>query len=179
MLERLVRDGPKSGSLRMFFHLPMPYLSIPALNASSSSLVHFIFWCPMANTTVSTTTTTTTQISISLFSTHIYTSSFHGIIQFLCEVKFRKIKCKHRDRDSDSRMFFTRWLKLEYGWKITSIMAVLVREIPVGIYMSTQLGGIWTGEFLPVFSFHFIFFSNYFFFVLCYKFVLNRSYVRF
>lgn len=41
-----------------------------------------------------------------IFYTYIYTSSFHGIIQFLCEVKFRKIKCKHRD--SDSRMFFIR-----------------------------------------------------------------------
>lgn len=47
MLERLVRKGANSGSLRIFFHFPVPCFLTPALRALSSSDVHFCFWFPI------------------------------------------------------------------------------------------------------------------------------------
>lgn len=48
MLEREKRKGLNSGSLWMFFHLPVPCLATPALSASSSSDVHFCFGFPIS-----------------------------------------------------------------------------------------------------------------------------------
>ena len=53
MLEREVRKGAKSGSLRMFFHFPGPCFATPASSASSSSDVHFCFWFPILNDSLS------------------------------------------------------------------------------------------------------------------------------
>lgn len=48
MLERAKRKGLNSGSLWIDFQFPLPYLATPALNASSSSAVHFCFGFPIA-----------------------------------------------------------------------------------------------------------------------------------
>ena len=48
MLERVKRKGLNSGSLWIDFQFPLPYLATPALNASSSSAVHFCFGFPIS-----------------------------------------------------------------------------------------------------------------------------------
>lgn len=100
MLERLTRKGPNSGSLRMFFHFPMPCLSTPALRAPSSSDVHFCFGFPIFNNTNKTPKRTATATATSFLYTvgATYAGSFiHTYITHIYINKcYRKLHWIHK-----------------------------------------------------------------------------------